>query len=226
MNKKYRNKTPEICVLESQILSVADFTDSSGATGYIDITETLPIGAIPLAWTTDILAPFSRSVTFAGDPTTLTFNDNGGSADTITDSADGLGDYIIGDSIVIAGSATNDMTVTITGAAAGTLTFATGSVTTDEEVGVTGMTIVGTATVAAAISIGVTGDLDRFSALTSGSVIATAGTVVGSACLAVDACKGINSDQTVRVTITETSDFTDYTAGDIKTNLYYIKTEL
>ena len=226
MNQKYRNNTPELGVIESQILNHTDFTDVDTA-GYIDIIDTLPIGAIPIAWTTDVIVPFSRNVSFTGDPTTLAFVDNEGSPDTITDSADGFvtDGFLIGDEIVVAGASDsdNDITVTLTAVAAGVLTFATGSVVTEES-GIADMTIVGTATVTGTISVGISGDIDRFSAMTTGSVAGTAGDVVGAACIAADACKGISAAQTIRVTVTEATDFTDFTSGSLKTNLYYINT--
>jgi hypothetical protein len=227
MNKKYRDNMPEIHVLESPILSIAglDFTDNTDDTGYADITAVLPAGAIPIGWKAQTVTAFSSSVAFSGDPTTLAFVDGGVSDDTITDSASGFvtDGFEVGDLITVAGATTaaNDFTIELTAVAAGTLTFATATVDTAED-GIANMTIV--ATVAAAIQVGVAGDVDRFSAQTTGSV-GTVGTV-GAACIAADACDGINADQTVRVTITETADFTDYTAGAVIVSLYYIKTAI
>ena len=62
---------------------------------------------------------------------TITFNDNGGSADTITDSASGFGDFGTTDKIRIIGSASNDGDYQLTNSAAGTLTVATGSFTAE-----------------------------------------------------------------------------------------------
>ena len=62
---------------------------------------------------------------------TITFNDNGGSADTITDSASGLGDFGTTDKIRVIGSKSNDGDYTLTASASGTLTVATGSFTAE-----------------------------------------------------------------------------------------------
>ena len=62
---------------------------------------------------------------------TITFNDNGGSADTITDSASGFGDFASGDRIRVIGSTSNDGDYTLTAQASGTLTVATGSFTAE-----------------------------------------------------------------------------------------------
>jgi len=226
MNKKYRNTTPELRVLESQILNLEDFTDVA-ANGTINITDPLPAGAIPIAWKADVLTAFSRSVAFTGDPTTLAFVDGGVGSDTITDSASGFvtDGFQVGDTITISGATTeaNDIEVELTAVAAGTLTFATGSISA-EEAGAVGMTLTGAATVTATLKLGVSTDVDRFSADTAGSV-ASVGTI-GSACLAADACDGIADDQTVMVTVTEATDFSDYTDGSLKVELFYIKTEI
>jgi hypothetical protein len=227
MNKKYRDVTPEICVLESQILDLADFTDVD-ATGTIVVTDKLPAGAVPLACKTEVLTAFSRTVSFTGDPTTLSFGDGDGaaSADTIADSASGFvtDGFLVGDEIVVTGSDTNDMTVTLTAVAAGLLTFAAASVTTDSEAGVADMTIVGTATVAGTLEVGVATDTDRFTEDTTGDV-ATAGTI-GSSCISTDACDGIGTSQELLVTVSETTDFSHYTHGALKVELFYIKTDI
>ena len=62
---------------------------------------------------------------------TITFNDNGGSADTITDSASGFGDFGTTDKIRVIGSKSNDGDYTLTASASGTLTVATGSFTAE-----------------------------------------------------------------------------------------------
>ena len=72
----------------------------------------------------------------------------------------------------------------------------------------------------ATMQIGVSGDVDRFSAITTGSVF-TAGTI-GAAVVAADAVKGIASTVTPRVTITEATDFGKITAGAVTIDLYYI----
>ena len=62
---------------------------------------------------------------------TITFNDNGVSADTITDSANGLDVFGTTDKIRIIGSTSNDGDYQLTNSAAGTLTVATGSFTAE-----------------------------------------------------------------------------------------------
>ena len=62
---------------------------------------------------------------------TIAFVDGGVSTDTITDSASGFGDFGTTDKIRIIGSASNDGDYTLTNAAAGTLTVATGSFTAE-----------------------------------------------------------------------------------------------
>ena len=62
---------------------------------------------------------------------TITFNDNSSSSDTITDSANGFGDFGTTDKIRIIGSASNDGDYQLTNSAAGSLTVATGSFTAE-----------------------------------------------------------------------------------------------
>ena len=62
---------------------------------------------------------------------TIAFVDGGGSSDTITDSADGFGDFGSTDKIRVIGSSSNDGDYTLTAQAAGTLTVATGSFTAE-----------------------------------------------------------------------------------------------
>ena len=62
---------------------------------------------------------------------TITFNDNSSSSDSITDSANGFGDFGTTDKIRIIGSASNDGDYTLTAQASGTLTVATGSFTAE-----------------------------------------------------------------------------------------------
>ena len=75
---------------------------------------------------------------------TIDFVDGGGSADTITDSANGFVDagFENGDEVTVSGSTSNDGTYTIVTAAAGTLTLATG-VLTASEVGINGVKFAG-----------------------------------------------------------------------------------
>jgi len=62
---------------------------------------------------------------------TIAFVDGGGSSDTITDSANGFGDFGATDKIRVIGSSSNDGDYTLTAQAAGTLTVATGSFTAE-----------------------------------------------------------------------------------------------
>jgi hypothetical protein len=228
MNTKYRDNTPELGVIESQILDVSDFTDVA-ANGTIEFNKSLPAGAIPLAWEATVLTPFARKVVFTGDPTTLSFGDGdgGSSQDTIADSASGFvtDGFQVGDEITITGATTagNDITATLTAVAAGLLTFAAGNVAA-EEAGAVGMTLTAEKTVTATLQLGVAGDVDRFTADTAKS-LTTAG-IVGSACIAADACDGIGSSQTILATVTETSDFSDYTEGAFKASVFYVKTRI
>jgi hypothetical protein len=73
----------------------------------------------------------------------------------------------------------------------------------------------------AVVSVGIAGDLDRFSADTTGSVYVT-GVTVGSEPLAADACKSINAAVAIRVTITSAADFTNVAAGNATITFYYI----
>ena len=221
----YGNKAPAVRVLESQVLEIADFTDGDSTTGYIDVETTLPIGAIPIAWKIDVLSAFANTAVFTGNPANLAFVDGDASADTITTDEveysfvdDGFED---GDSIVIAGATTeaNDGTYIITTVAAGTLTFATAQFNTGED-GIADMTMIGIST--ATVSIGIAGSLARFTA--DATMIATAVGSIGSATLAADACDGIATAQTIRLTITEGTDFSEYDTGAMKLYLYYIET--
>ena len=126
----------------SQAVTVSDFTDGGGTSGYVDLTPTIPKGAIPLGWKAVVTGAFD------GDTT-------------------------------------------------------------------------------AVIQVGITGDTDRFSADTVGSVFA-AGVTVGSMAIAADACKGINAAVTVRVTVTGDSDFTAIATEDngaMTVSVYYIQTD-
>jgi len=62
---------------------------------------------------------------------TIAFVDGGGSSDTITDSANGFGDFGATDKIRVIGSSSNDGDYTLTAQAAGTLTVASGSFTAE-----------------------------------------------------------------------------------------------
>ena len=76
----------------------------------------------------------------------------------------------------------------------------------------------------ATISVGVSGDLDRFSADTTQSAF-TAAAVVGSASLAADALDTMSAAITPRVTITTAADFTNTTTGaSLSMTIYYCST--
>jgi len=62
---------------------------------------------------------------------TIAFVDGGGSSDTITDSANGFGDFGSTDKIRVIGSSSNDGDYTLTAQADGTLTVASGSFTAE-----------------------------------------------------------------------------------------------
>lgn len=233
MNGKYGRKRPYygldvpcVEVLESPVvLNLSDFTDNGDATGYVDIDNALPAGAVPLGWKIDTLIGFATTAVFTGNPLNLAFVDGDAGDDTLVSDEvdysfidDGFEE---GDSFIVAGATTaeNDGTYVITGVAAQTLTVATGSWTAEED-GVAGTTLTGVST--ATVKVGVDGDLDRFSADTAKSVAAIG--TVGSSVLSADACDGIGGDQTVRVTVSEGSDFGEFDVGALKFFLYYIKT--
>lgn len=218
----YGKNTPVLAVLESGVLNIADFTNNTDATGYVDVNTVLPAGAIPLGWKAEIVNAFANADVYTPeDGATIAFVDGGGEADTITDSAEGFvaAGFEDGDTFTVSGSTSNDGDYTIVSVTAGTITLATGEITA-AEAGIEGISFAGKST--ATVSVGIDGDLDRFSADTTQSV-ATAGEV-GSPVIAADACKGMGSNQTVRVTVTEGSDFDELSAGDMKLELYYIKT--
>ena len=62
---------------------------------------------------------------------TIAFVDGGGGSDTITDTANGFGDFGTTDKIRIIGSSSNDGDYQLTNSAAGTLTMATGLLTAE-----------------------------------------------------------------------------------------------
>lgn len=219
----YSEDNTTLAVLTSGAVDIGDFTDGTSTSGYYDLTTTLPVGAIPVGWKVKTTTACASSIAFDGDPTTLAFVDGGGSDDTITDSANGFitDGFASGDVITVAGATTsgNDGAVTLTNVASGTLTFATGSLGASEA-GIAGTTIVKTVT--AAVSVGISGDTNKYSADTARSVAAIGH--VGSSVLAADACDDMGTAQTVRMTVTETTDFTDYDVGTMVLDLYYINT--
>lgn len=80
-----------------------------------------------------------------------------------------------------------------------------------------------TGNVSAVLQAGVSGDVDRFSAVVDQSVFA-AGTVGASALGQTDSLDGIGAAQTVRLTVTANTDFTAVTAGNLDFYLYYMET--
>lgn len=72
----------------------------------------------------------------------------------------------------------------------------------------------------AVIQVGVSGDLDRFSALTTRSVLAAG--VVASVPAVADGGNGAAAAQTPRVTVTGGADFTNIAAGAMVVEIYYI----
>jgi hypothetical protein len=303
----YGNISGDIRVLDSGPVSLSDFTDGTGTSGYYDIPKSLPAGALPLGWKITTTNAFSNDaaytpvdgtkimflqqgsadtiVDFTGateyepvDGTTLAFTNTTNS--TITDSADGFGDIADGDKIYISGSTSNDGVYTVTTAADGTLTF-TGEVFVTAEAGIEGIKIQvipvaetggfvaagfeagdslviagstsndGTVAIVSVLSgeitlgdavltaeeagiegvafttvstgtvmLGVSGDTDRFSADTAQSVASTG--IIGSMSLAADAADGISAAQTVRITVTEGSDFSEFDTGTIHAKLFYL----
>lgn len=75
----------------------------------------------------------------------------------------------------------------------------------------------------AVLQLGVAGDLDRFSAVTTPSVVA-AGTVGASALGRAEALNGVGAAVTVRATVTGAADFTSIVAGAMTITFYYIET--
>jgi len=107
--------------------------DDSSGTYFIypdeDITDGLRIEY------TSLDAPFVaeglEDMQVFADGATIAFVDGGGSSDTITDSASGLGDFGATDKIRVIGSSSNDGDYQLTAAASGTLTVATGTFTAE-----------------------------------------------------------------------------------------------
>lgn len=73
----------------------------------------------------------------------------------------------------------------------------------------------------AVVQVGVAGDLDRFSAVTDQSVLAT-GTVGSIA--NTDAADGIAAAQTIRITVTGGADWGSIAAGKLQLELFYLET--
>ena len=78
----------------------------------------------------------------------------------------------------------------------------------------------------AEISVGISGDLNKYSANSTGQNAFTVGTY-GSLALALDAVTGFSAEKTPRVTITSGSNFTDVVTdagGVMVVTMYYIDT--
>ena len=120
--------------VHSQELLIADFTDNTDATGYIDIEFPLPAHTIPVAWTATVI------IGFTGDTT-------------------------------------------------------------------------------AKMQVGVSGDLNRYSAVTTGSCLAA--DVIGAAVPSENAMLGFGTAQTLRVTVTGGSDFGAITAGKMVVSMHF-----
>ena len=107
--------------------------DDSSGTYFIypdeDITDGLRIEYTSLA--TPFIAEALEDMQIFYSASTIAFVDGGGSSDTITDSADGFGDFASGDKIRVIGSSSNDGDYTLTAQADGTLTVATASFTAE-----------------------------------------------------------------------------------------------
>ena len=209
--------------LDSGLMVIGDFTDGTSTSGYADVDTNLPAGAIPLGWSITTTTAFGTDASYTPvDGTTIAFVDGAAGDDTITDSADGFvtAGFITGDLITVTGATTsaNNTTYTLTNVAAGTLTMATASIDT-AEAGIEGISFA--ATVAAAVSVGVSGDTDKYSADTARD-ISTTGTV-GAIVLAADAADSMGSTNTIRITVTETADFTDYEVGGFVFKMFYIQ---
>ncbi len=130
---------PDSIGVISETVAFGDFTDNEDTTGYVDLSDQLPAGAVPLAWKAVVTTGFT------GDTS-------------------------------------------------------------------------------AVLQAGVSGDLDRFSAVTDQSVLA-AGTVGASALGRSDALDGIAAAQTVRLTVTGAADFSSISAGEMIYSLYYLRTQ-
>lgn len=89
-----------------------------------------------LLWYVDLRSP-TRDILWVRKPaasltdTSIAFVDGGAGADTITDSNSGFGIFTAGDIITVSGSTSNDGTYTIVSVVAGTITLATGVLTTE-----------------------------------------------------------------------------------------------
>jgi hypothetical protein len=124
MNPKYGKDSTVLGTLVSQPLLFADFTDSAGATGYIDFEKELPVGAIPLGWKATVVLAFDATSTaviqvgvsgdtdrFTADATqSVATAGQVGSAAIAADAAKGLGAVATPRVTITEDSAFGDMT--------------------------------------------------------------------------------------------------------------------
>ncbi len=206
--------------LVSQTLNIGDFTDNTDTTGYLDFTDALPVGAIVLGWKAVTATAFAASTVYTpADGTTIAFVQDGG-ADTITDSASGFvtAGFEAGDVITVSGATSaHGAGIAIVSVAAGTLTLGD-AVLAGAEAGIEGVAFTVTST--AAVQIGISGDINKYSADTTESVAATG--TVGSGSLAVDAVTGLSTEKTPRVTVTEGGNFGALDTGSMVATIYYL----
>jgi hypothetical protein len=132
------------------------------------------------------------------------------------------GGLVATDGITIAGSTSNDGDIAasdITTVKAGVITLGN-DVLTDAEAGVAGISFTKAITTAATIAVGVVGDTDRFSADVTQSVAATVQKARWP-WLPMPAT-ALAGNRPLRLTVTETSDFTKYTGGALSAKLFYL----
>ena len=211
--------------LVSQTLDIGDFADNANTTGYIDFTTgtALPVGAMVLGWKVNVTTAFAANTVYTPvDGSTIAFVQDGG-ADTITDSADGFvtAGFEAGDVITVAGATSpHGAGIAIVSVAAGTLTLGD-DVLAAAEPGIDGVSLTVTST--AAMQVGITGDVNKYSADRTESV-AVINTTLGSMALALDAVTGFSAEKTPRVTVTEGGNFGALDTGEMIVTVYYLDT--
>jgi hypothetical protein len=217
-------KTHYIKKLVSQALKIADFEDNEDTTGYVDFDDALPIGAMVLGWKAAVSEAFEASTVYTkvADGDTLAFVQTG-DADTITDSENGFvtAGFEAGDVITVAGATSpHGAGIAIVSVAAGTLTLGD-DVLAAAEPGIDGVSLTVTST--AAMEVGITGDVNKYSADRTESV-AVINTTLGSMALALDAVTGFSAEKTPRVTVTEGGNFGALDTGEMIVTVYYLDT--
>mgnify|MGYP001546677485 FL=1 len=136
-NDNYTSLTNPVHMIQQSVDVTSGWTDGGSTSGYIDLTPTIPAGAIPIAWRANVTTAFACDTT-------------------------------------------------------------------------------------ATMLVGISGDTDKFTENGAQSVAAT-GKVAGSALGQAEGANSIGSAQTVRVTVTEDSDFGDVTAGAATISIFYIR---